>query len=121
MTVDCMLCHLCDSFRMPLGERYVSPATGFFQRTLLKTVALRTSLPWQKGFKTRPEVEQGVGGSAPVDFEEDRVTLLILFERFCDQLPQPQLPHPIFGPMMVEDWMVWGFRHTDHHLRQFGR
>jgi hypothetical protein len=28
--------------------------------------------------------------------------------------------HPIFGRMSRSDWLVWGFRHLDHHMRQFG-
>jgi hypothetical protein len=27
--------------------------------------------------------------------------------------------HPSLGPLTRDEWMVWGFRHTDHHLRQF--
>ena len=33
-------------------------------------MALRTSYAWPKGIKTRPEVEQGVGGTRPGDFEQ---------------------------------------------------
>jgi hypothetical protein len=29
--------------------------------------------------------------------------------------------HPIFGRMTEAEWMRWGYLHTDHHLRQFGR
>ena len=28
--------------------------------------------------------------------------------------------HPIFGPLSHAEWMTWGWRHVDHHLRQFG-
>jgi hypothetical protein len=27
--------------------------------------------------------------------------------------------HPFFGPLTREEWMIWGYRHIDHHLRQF--
>ena len=33
-------------------------------------------------------------------------------------LPTPA--HPIFGPLTVRQWGVQGYKHTDHHLRQFG-
>ena len=26
----------------------------------------------------------------------------------------------IFGTMTVADWQRWAWKHTDHHLRQFG-
>lgn len=28
--------------------------------------------------------------------------------------------HPGFGRMSQSDWLRWGYRHVDHHLRQFG-
>jgi hypothetical protein len=30
-------------------------------------------------------------------------------------------PHPMSKEMSERDWMRWGYLHTDHHLRQFGR
>ena len=83
MSVHQMICHLADSYRVPLGERKASPATGLLQRTLLKWIALWVPLKWIKGYPTRPEIEQGNGGSAPGDFERDKETLLGLVRRFC--------------------------------------
>ena len=40
MSAHQMICHLSDSFRGSLGEKYVSPATSLFKRTLMKWVAL---------------------------------------------------------------------------------
>jgi hypothetical protein len=121
MSVHQMICHLDDSYRLALGEKNASPATGPLQRTIVKWVALRTPLPWKKGFPTRPEVEQGKGGSAPGEFEADRNALRLVLCRFCQSLPQPCLSHPVFGPMESHDWWRWGYLHADHHLRQFGR
>jgi hypothetical protein len=28
--------------------------------------------------------------------------------------------HGFFGTMSVSDWQRWAYKHTDHHLRQFG-
>jgi hypothetical protein len=28
--------------------------------------------------------------------------------------------HGLFGTMSLRDWQRWAYRHTDHHLRQFG-
>jgi hypothetical protein len=121
MSVHQMVCHLHDAYKSPLGEKYSSPATGLLQRTLVKKIALNVPLPWPKGVRTRPEMEQGKGGSPPVDFHEDLAALLSTLDRFCDHLPTPCLPHPIFGKMAAKDWMRWGYLHADHHLRQFGR
>jgi hypothetical protein len=29
-------------------------------------------------------------------------------------------PHCFFGPMTPEEWAILGYKHMDHHLRQFG-
>lgn len=79
-----MVCHLCDSFRLALGEKSASPATRFLQRTVIKWIALRAPMKWPLGTPTRPGVEQGVGGTAPVEFEADRAELLSLASRFCE-------------------------------------
>src|SRR5579862_6921613 len=76
MTAHQMVCHLNDSFSVGAGIRYASPATGFLQRTLVKWIALRTPLPWPHGVPTRPEVEQGLGGTPPSDWDRDCSGLL---------------------------------------------
>jgi len=116
-----MICHMCDSYRAALGEKFASPATGFFQRTVMKWVALRAPMPWPHGVKTRPEIEQGIGGTQPVDFERDRAVLIVVFDRFCEPSASLATTHPFFGPMTSADWLRWGYLHADHHLRQFGR
>jgi hypothetical protein len=121
MSVHQMVCHLVDSYKVPLGEKTASPATSFIQRTVVKWAALKAPTHWPHGVGTRPEIEQGKGGTVPVDFRQDLASLLSTLNRFCDGLPNPCLPHPMFGKMTAEDWMRWGYLHADHHLRQFGR
>jgi Protein of unknown function (DUF1569) len=121
MSAPQMVCHLCDSYRSALGEKAVSAASGFAQRTIVKFVALRLPVEWPKGVPTRPEVEQGVGGTAPVEFEQDRGELLSAINRFCGGAIDPSIPHPIFGRLTTREWLRWGYLHADHHLRQFGR
>lgn len=118
MTAHQMVCHLNDSFRAVTGERYVSPATGFFQRTLIKWVALHTPMKWPAGVPTRPEMDQNIGGTKPVDWERDCTDLRALIRDFGRRTKFAA--HPIFGEMSRSDWMIWGYRHVDHHLRQFG-
>lgn len=120
MSVHQMICHLRDAYCVALGEKAASPATGLFQRTVIKSVALWAPMKWMKGYPTRPEMEQGKGGSVPTEFESDRNALRAAVGRFCDGLPQPCLPHPVFGPMRAYEWWRWGYLHADHHLRQFG-
>lgn len=115
-----MVCHLSDSFRGPMGEKTVTPAL-WFARGFVKWFALYVPLPWPKGVKTRPEMDQQIGGTPPADFEADIRELRRLLDRFTRQPRDFEWhPHPIFGPMSEEDWERWGYLHMDHHLRQFG-
>ncbi|HTW22848.1 MAG TPA: DinB family protein [Candidatus Baltobacteraceae bacterium] len=121
MSAHQMICHLCDSYKVALGEKFVSMATGFLQQTVIKYLALRLPMKWPKNSPTRPEVQQGVGGTAPAEFEEDRAELLGVIERFSGASFDRKIEHPFFGPMTREEWLRWGYLHADHHLRQFGR
>ena len=114
-----MVCHLADSYIAMLGERPTSPAQTAFMRTVGRWVALHTSLPWPKGVPTRPEVDPRRAGTQPAEFERDRDALIVLVRRFAE--PDARYAaHPIFGPLTRDEWLVWGYRHSDHHLRQFG-
>lgn len=88
----------------------------------MKYGALYMPMKWPHGVKTRPELEQGVGGTPPAEFETDRRALLGTIEEF---LQQPRAfefrPHPMFGAMSEKEWMRWAYLHCDHHLRQFGQ
>jgi len=118
MTPHEMLCHLADSFRACLGERPISCVDTWFQRRVIKYIALHTSMTWPKGIPTRPEVDQRAGGTKPSDFDRDRADVVELLHRFAS--PDASYGrHPIFGPLTREEWLIWGYRHVDHHLRQF--
>lgn len=119
MTPNEMLCHLADSFELALGERPFAPIDTWMKRTVVKYVALRTSYVWPQGIGTLPEVQQGAGGTWPADFERDRARLVDLMRRFAAPDAKHGNRHPGFGPMTREEWLIWGYRHTDHHLRQF--
>jgi hypothetical protein len=121
MSAHQMLCHLNDSFLAVTGEKYVSPASGPLQRTVVKWIALYAPFPWPKGLPTRPEMDQLIGGTTPVEFEHDKKALLIVIERFTSpERNFERSPHPIFGNMPDSEWLRWGYLHTDHHLRQVG-
>lgn len=119
MTPHEMLCHLADSFSMVMGDRPSSSVETWLSRTVVKWIALHTPLPWPKGVPTRPEVDPRRQGTQPVEFERDRARVLAQLQRFV----QPQTrccAHPFFGEMTRAEWLLWGYGHVDHHLRQFG-
>ena len=120
MTPHQMLCHLCDSYLMALGQRPVNDVSTWASRNIIKRVALNTPITWPKDVPTSPEAEQGKGGTPPVDFEQDRLRLLQVIDQFL-KADLNQSKHPTFGGMTTKEWMRWGFLHPDHHLRQFGQ
>ncbi|HKV42403.1 MAG TPA: DUF1569 domain-containing protein [Blastocatellia bacterium] len=121
MTCNQMICHLTDSLKGVIGERSLSPKNNPFSRTVVKWVALRAPIRWPHGVKTRPEMDQMIGGTRPVEFEKDRLEL----EALLDRVTRPNRDfqwsaHPIFGRMSEWEWQRWAYLHADHHLRQFG-
>ena len=120
MTVNQMLCTLNDSYLAMMDGRSVGSRVSFFNRTVVRWVAIHSGMTWPKGVKTMPAVDQLQGGTPPVGFEADRATLLASMERFASQTERDVHPHPIFGPLTTWEWQRWGWLHADHHLRQFG-
>lgn len=119
MSAHQMICHLSDSLRAALNEKYISPSTSLFKRTILKPLALWVPISWPHGFQTRPEMDQRQGGTPPVDFTSDLEELRGLFERFCGREGE-FASHAMFGQMSKTERMRYGYRHIDHHLGQFG-
>ena len=121
MSAHQMICHLCDSCRIATGERRASDAGGLMQRTLVKWIALYLPVRWPPGLPTRPEVDQLVGGTKPVEFAADVAQLEALLEFITTRdRGFDWAAHPIFGTMSQAAWLRWAYLHADHHLRQFG-
>ncbi|HKY44812.1 MAG TPA: hypothetical protein VJM50_17100 [Pyrinomonadaceae bacterium] len=117
MDVVGMLQHLRLAARMTIGELSVPSANKrVFQVFPLKHLILYV-LPFPKGAPTAPELK-------PVDaasFEEERAAVLELLERIGTGLREGAGPaHPLFGPLSWREWGVATYKHTDHHLKQFG-
>ncbi len=118
MSAHQMVCHLSDSFRRALGEKRTS---NLSPNKLLKWIALSLPIPWPHGFPARPELDQQIGGTKPVEFQRDMQELIGLMGRFTAQSPEPAFaPHPRFGEMTRKEQMRFAYLHMDHHLRQFG-
>jgi len=122
MSCHQMVVHLRDAFLCGLGDKIASPVKPPIPLVLFKFGALYIPFKWPQGVPTRPEMEQGVGGTAPVEFSGDRESLVKVIDRFTGTRRDFKwATHPVFGEMSERDWMRWGYLHCDHHLRQFGR
>ena len=114
-----MVCHLTDAFRMAAGERRPAPVDTVFTRTFIRWFALHTPIPWPHGIPTVPEADQVAGGGTPpAAWERDTAELATRIGAFHEL--RGFAAHPIFGPLTLKEWGVWGYRHADHHFRQFG-
>jgi hypothetical protein len=116
-----MLRHLNLAFQMALGDYTVANSSNRkLNSPLARFVSLTLPVRWPKGIATLPETDV-VTQLHPCVFSQERSTLIGLLTRFSQAKP-PDLraTHPILGPFTHAQWMRWGFRHTDHHLRQFG-
>lgn len=82
MSAHQMICHLTDSFKAGTGDKAVTQTGNVLHRTVLKWLALYVPVPWPHGVPTRPEMNQDLGGTRPVEFEKDRAELIELIERF---------------------------------------
>ena len=119
MSAHQAVCHLSDSFLAVTGRKDVSMAAGLLQRTVVKWIALYVPLRWPSGIRTRPELDQQLGGTRPAQFAQDVTRLAELVEQATSAEPHWH-QHPRFGRMSDAEWLRWGYLHMDHHLRQFG-
>jgi hypothetical protein len=117
MDAKAMLTHLKQSALMALGELPVaSKGKRVFQVFPIKHLILHV-VPFPKGAPTAPELL--VPDTASVD--AIRSELVSLVERIGAGPREGAGPvHPLFGTLSFREWGVATFKHTDHHLRQFG-
>ena len=122
MSAHQAICHLSDAFRLYMGLRAARPLPIPYPRVVLKWTALWAPIPWPRGFKTAPEMDQEAEGTRPTVFEEDVRALQRLVDRFTRQPRDFEWAqsHPHFGKMSETEWMRLAYLHVDHHLRQFG-
>jgi hypothetical protein len=120
MSAGGVVCHLTDSFLIVLGSRPTSRTSTRIERTLVRLIALTLPVRWPPGIETVPELDQERGGTPPAEFAADVARLRAALQEFATRMPHESLSHPIFGRGSKAEWGRWGYRHVDHHLRQFG-
>jgi hypothetical protein len=116
MNAEQMLAHLINSMRMSTGELPVKPKRTPLRFAPVRWLAIH-KLPFPKGAPTAPELQAPPMGT----LDESRNEFQRLLDAFGARDQSAAFPdHPVFGKMTPEDWGVLGYRHFDHHLRQFG-
>jgi len=116
-----MLCHLGDASAMVLGVRPRKQPVRMRRRLVIKALGLWAPIRWPHGWRTNPLHDPKAEGTRPSEFAKDLARAIAGTEGIAAAAPGALDPvHGFFGTMSVRDWQRWAYRHTDHHLRQFG-
>jgi hypothetical protein len=116
MTAPQMLAHITDWMAMAAGDLSALRKPGILHQPLVRKVAIYW-LPFPKGVPTAKELITREASDWPAEIAS--------FRRYLDTYvavdPNRVWPeHPAFGFLSTDAWGVLGYRHADHHLRQFG-
>ena len=114
-TAPQMVTHLIEAIRMGLGELPVQPRKTPFKRFPLKQFIIYVA-PFPKGAPTAPELLAGT----PQEWNGEVQRLKELIARFAGGSHSRMPEHPAFGKLSRRAWGVLGYKHIDHHLKQFG-
>ena len=115
MSCGQMVAHLADALRMTFGELEIKPRGGPLRLAPVRYLIIH-KLPFPKGAPTAPELIARDGADLSAEVE----ALITLLHRFSDANVKLAPEHPAFGPLTRNDWGVLVYRHTSHHLEQFG-
>lgn len=117
MTVAQMLAHCSEWMESAAGlknppRRFLGRIFGkLAKRSLLSESPIRRNMPTDKSLLIRDEK----------NFVAEQRRLLDWVDRFSSGGPAQCTTHPhcFFGPMTPEEWATIGYKHLDHHLKQF--
>ncbi len=115
LTAPKMLCHVTDQLRVATGVIIERHRDTLVRRTLLKWIVVHSAIQAPPGkVQTVPEML----GTAPTTWDADLATCLRLISDVGRGRANGR--HPAFGPLNGREWGRIGWKHLDHHLRQFG-
>lgn len=117
LTAPRMITHLIDAARMAMGE-VEGLGTGLpvlswppFKQLILYVLPIP---------KARAKTAPQLLATSPTEMAKDVEQLSGLMDRFAEPGTKVGATHPAFGSMTRESWGILAYKHTDHHLRQFG-
>lgn len=115
MTARGMMAHLVDALRMAMGDIEVASKKLPIRFTPLKQLIIYGP-PFPKNSPTAPELLLREADDWDGECENLRKTM----DEFAAR-PNRKLPlHPAFGKLSRRAWGALGYKHIDHHLKQFG-
>ena len=112
-----MVAHLNDAMRMATGELAVAPKKMPLRYFPLKQLVLYV-LPFPKSAPTAPEL---LARCNAADLRAEQAEFTKIATRAAAKAPSDRWPeHPAFGTMSHKAWGKLIYKHTEHHLKQFG-
>ena len=115
MTSAQAMAHLADALKMTLGELPVTARRSPLRLMALKKLIIHVA-PMPRSARTVPELT----GRAATDFAAEAAAICAMLDRCADPAEPLAAEHPVFGRLSRHDWATLTYKHTDHHLRQFG-
>ncbi len=118
MNANEMVAHVTQGMRMGLGELETKPRKTIFRYWPLKHLFVYW-IPFPKSAPAPREVV--TRGKELAEWNNGVAELRATFDRFAGRELNAMWPvHPVFGELSGKAWGALGWRHLDHHLRQFG-
>ncbi|MFN8355000.1 MAG: DUF1569 domain-containing protein [Spirosomataceae bacterium] len=121
MTVGQMLTHCADQIRICYEEKPAGVFGNNITQAIAKFLVTKMGMKMPKNIRTLPELDPNKDlMTQPSNFEQDRLQLVALVERFFDLPSNRTYTHPLLGSAQKSDIGILIYVHLDHHLRQFG-
>ncbi len=118
MNAEQMLAHLVEAMKLGTGDLKTKPKKMLVRYAPLRQLVVYL-LPWPKGAPTAKELIRTDSDAGTLAMNREELARLIgVIASRADEKEWPE--HPAFGKLSRRAWGVLGWRHTDHHLRQFG-
>ena len=109
-------CNLCNN---QVLEGNIPYKKSSFKQQFLSVIALYIAPHFPKNLKTAPRND--TKGKIDADqFEIQKKLFINTIEQFAARKAPIVLTHPAFGNLNTTQWGIAAWKHTDHHLRQFG-
>lgn len=88
---------------------------GYLIGRMIFRKVIKDESPFSKNSPTSPHIKT-LGEKGDIEKQKQEwIQRLAQYEKY-----EPHFVHPFFGPMNKEQLGIFAYKHSDHHLRQFG-
>lgn len=120
MTAEEMLAHIVAGMRMGMGELPTRERRTIFRYWPLKHLFVYWVPFPRSAYAPREIVTRGRSDGSTWEADASALRASIVAFETMTARGRRWPTHPIFGPLSGSAWGALGWRHIDHHLRQFG-